>query len=333
MVDFTVAIPTYNGEFRLPEVLNQLCKQIGTESFSWEVVIVDNNSSDRTASVIQRYQQFSRVPIHYCFEPDQGAAYARSRAVREAHGNLVGFLDDDNIPSCNWVSEAYAFGQQHPNAGAYGSQIHGEYEVTPPKHFERIAPFLAITQRGSKPLLYVPSRKILPPSAGLVVRRQVWLDHVPTQPILVGRLADNPLAGEDLEMISYIQRSEWEVWYNPLMEIVHKIPQQRLEKHYLISLFRGMGLSRHVTRMLNVKPWQRPFAFLAYLLNDTRKIVIHLIKHRIRAKTDVVAACELEFFWSSLISPFYLWKGGYLKPSKKPFTTHQESNPVQSQIL
>ncbi|MGJ3249583.1 MAG: hormogonium polysaccharide biosynthesis glycosyltransferase HpsE [Elainellaceae cyanobacterium] len=333
MVDFTVAIPTYNGEFRLPEVLDQLCKQIGTESFSWDVVIVDNNSSDRTASVIQRYQQFSPVPIHYCFEPKQGAAYARSRAVREAHGSLVGFLDDDNIPSCNWVSEAHAFGQQHPNAGAYGSRIHGEYEVPPPKHFERIAPFLAITQRGSKPLLYEPSRKILPPSAGLVVRRHVWLDHVPTDPILVGRLADNPLAGEDLEMISYIQRSEWEVWYNPLMEIVHKIPRQRLEKYYLISLFRGMGLSRHVTRMLNVKPWQRPFAFWAYLLNDTRKIVLHLLKYRLRAKTDVVAACELEFFWSSLISPFYLWKGGYLKSSQKQFTTPQESNPVQSQIL
>jgi hypothetical protein len=43
----------------------------------------------------------------------------------------VGFLDDDNIPAPNWVAAAYAFAQEHPAAGAYGSRIHGDFEVTP----------------------------------------------------------------------------------------------------------------------------------------------------------------------------------------------------------
>ncbi len=46
------------------------------------------------------------------------------RAVKEAGGKLLGFLDDDNYPELSWVAAAYAFGQKYPKAGAYGSQIH-----------------------------------------------------------------------------------------------------------------------------------------------------------------------------------------------------------------
>jgi glycosyltransferase involved in cell wall biosynthesis len=333
MIDLTVAIPTYNGEHRLPEVLDQLRLQTGVESFSWEVLVVDNNSSDRTAAIVQQYQTNSPFPLRYCVERRQGAAYARARAVREARGHLIGFLDDDNIPAHNWVAAAFAFACSHPQAGAFASRVRGEYEVSPPPNFERIAPFLAITQRGGKPLLYDPRNRILPPSAGLVIRRQVWFDYVPKTPILIGRLDDNPLAGEDLEMVSYIQQSPWEIWYNPSMEITHKIPRQRLEPSYLILLFRGMGLSRHVTRMLSVHPWQRPLMFVAYLLNDTRKIAAHLLKYGIDVRGDVVAACEREFFLSSLISPFYLWQKGYLREKKENFSLPREVNPIQSQIL
>ncbi|NET04417.1 MAG: glycosyltransferase family 2 protein [Merismopedia sp. SIO2A8] len=319
--DLTVAIPTYNGEKRLPEVLERLqsCWQQAmlvaspSEQFSWEVIVVDNNSTDNTADLVKTYQKSwpQQCPLRYCFEPRQGAAFARHRAFTEARGKLVGFLDDDNLPAADWVRAAYVFAQEHPCAGAYGSQIHGLFEVTPPDNFERIAPFLAITERGYQPLYYQPNRKLLPPSAGLVVRKQAWLESVPNQQILTGRTHNHIVTGEDLEMLSYIQAYGWEIWYNPAMEIDHKIPYWRLEKYYLLNLVRGIGLSRHVTRMLGFKTWQRPLAFAAYLINDLRKIALHLLKYRQQVKTDLVAACELELFLSSLSSPFYLWIKGY----------------------
>jgi hypothetical protein len=121
------------------------------------------------------------------------------------------------------------------------------------------------------------------------------------------------LTSEDLEMLSYIQKSGWEVWYNPEMEIYHKIPTSRLQKDYLIPFFRGIGLSRCVTRMVNTKQIYRPFALLSYMINDMRKIVLHLLKYRTKLKQDLVAACEMELFLSSFISPFYLWRNGYFK--------------------
>ncbi|MHC5936041.1 hormogonium polysaccharide biosynthesis glycosyltransferase HpsE [Nostoc sp.] len=313
-LDFTVAIPTYNGESRLPELLKRLQNQVHTENFSWEIIVVDNNSTDNTAKVVQAYQKNWQClyPLKYCFEPQQGAAYARKMAVQQAKGRFIGFLDDDNYPLSNWVSAAYAFGVKYPKAGAYGSQIHPDWEVEPPENFQRIAPFLAITERGNLPLLYEPAKKLLPPSAGLVIRKQAWLESVPDKSILTGRVKGNMLTSEDLEMLSYIQKAGWEIWYNPEMEISHKIPKFRLQKDYLIPFFGGIGLSRYVTRMVNIQPWYRPVAFFAYMINDLRKIALHLLKYRNRLKTDLVAACEMQLFLSSLISPFYLWKNGYL---------------------
>lgn len=315
VINFTIAIPTYNGSSRLPELLKRLQNQTNTEHISWEILVVDNNSTDNTAELIKSYQADWHRPyqLKYTFEPQQGAAYARKRAVEEANSQLIGFLDDDNYPQPDWVAQAYAFAEKHPQAGAYASQIHPEWEVEPPANFKRIAPFLAITERGNQPLLYQPSTKLLPPSAGLVIRKQAWLDSVPKKAILTGRASGNMLTGEDTEMLSYIQKAGWEIWYNPAMEIYHQIPHWRLKKEYLIPFFRGIGLSRYVTRMVNIKPFLRPIACLAYMINDLRKIALHLIKYRWQVKTELVAACEMQLFISSLISPFYLWQKGYLK--------------------
>lgn len=310
-LDFSVAICTYNGEHRLPDLLSALLRQ--STDLAWEVIVVDNNSQDETAAVVKTFwgQWPLTVPLSYAFEPQQGAGYARHTAIRLARAPLVGFLDDDNIPDGNWVQRAHDFAQVYPQAGAYGSHIQGLFETEPPAHFERIAAYLALTDRGPQPRPYAPSRKLLPPAAGLVVRRQAWLDHVPHQQVLSGRDGRRMLTGEDLEAVLYMQRGGWQVWYNPAMQVSHKIPTHRLQRPYLLSLFRGIGLSRHRTRMLSFSGWQRPLVWPLYLLNDLRKIVSHGWRYGWGGWCDTVAACELTLYCYSLLSPFYLgWLQG-----------------------
>lgn len=314
-LDFTVIIPTYNGAQRLPAVLDCLAWQLGTRGIVWEVIVVDNNSSDATAQVVRDYQaQWSLDrPLRYVLELRQGAGNARNRGIREANSSLVGFLDDDNLPGLTWVAAAYQFGQAHPKAGVYGSRIQGEFETPPPLGFDRISALLALTERGSEPLPYVPEKKVLPPGAGLVVRRQAWLDNVPTDLVLTQKIGKRE-AGEDLEVVLHIQKAGWQVWYNPHMRVFHRIPSHRLTRQYLKTLCRGIGLSRCYTRMLSVRAWQRPFMLLAYMGNDLRKIGKHLLHHRVRAMQDTVAACELTLYWYSLLSPFFMvhryWTNG-----------------------
>lgn len=305
--DFTVAIPTYNGAKRISDVLTRLNWQLGTEQIAWEVIVVDNNSTDETAAVVRQFQK-GWPQLRYAFEPKQGATYARQRAVKLARSPLIGFLDDDNLPSAIWVNQAVKFLREHPQAGIIGSHIRGQFDSEVPKDFDRIAPFLALIDRGSQPLFYAPEKKVLPPGAGMVVRRHAWMENVPDTPVLGGRTKDSMLTGEDIETTLHIQQAGWEVWYNPAMRVEHKIPVQRLTHDYLCDLMRGIGLSRYRTRMLSVKKHQKYPMLLAYAVNDIRKILRHLVKYRADVWRDPVTASEMTLYWYSLLSPAFFLK-------------------------
>jgi glycosyltransferase involved in cell wall biosynthesis len=308
-IDFTVAIPTYNGESRLPKVLEYLQNQQYVENLHWEIIVVDNNSTDGTARLIENYQSNwpENIPLRYYFEPKQGAGFARNKAIAEAESELVGFLDDDNLPSSTWVISAYKFGQEHPQAGAYASQIHGLFAVPPPENLKPILFYLAITERGPEPLQYEPRKKGFPPSAGLVVRRHIWSKYVPQHLLFEGRVGASMVGSEDAEALVYIHQGGWEIWYNPEMVVEHVIPPWRLEETYLLSLMRGIGLSRCHLRMLLIPSWQRPFALILYLLNDCRKLILQYLRYWKNTEKDIIARCELERLAFTFISPVYLF--------------------------
>ena len=320
--DLTVVISTYNGAARIGAVLDCLRNQINTDGIKWEAIVVDNNSSDDTPSVVRQHQATwpDSSSLRYEFEPQQGAGFARHCGAKVASGSLIGYLDDDNLPYEDWIYEACKFAAQHPKAGAFGSRVYGKFSQPPPENFSRIGAFLALTDRGSKPIPYKPEAKILPPGAGLVVRRQAWLDNVPDKRTLSEKFGERE-AGEDIEVVLRIQNAGWEVWYNPSMQLHHDIPPFRLTRDYLIRLFRGIGLSRYHTRMLSFPTYQRPFVLLPYMLNDGRKILLHVARHRQKVVTDTVTASEMTLYLASLASPFYSWyrmgKRQLLKASKK----------------
>ncbi|MDY6902662.1 MAG: hormogonium polysaccharide biosynthesis glycosyltransferase HpsE [Cyanobacteriota bacterium] len=310
-VNLTVAIPTYNGENRLPQVLDKLKEQVNTENINWEVIVIDNNSNDGTAKLVKEYQEnwLQDVPLKYYFESQQGISFARQRAINEAQGELVGFIDDDNLPFANWVSSACNFAQEHPKAGAFSSKIHGVFEKNPSEELKQITFYLALVDRGSEPLMYEPRKKGLPPGAGMVVRRNIWQKHVPEKLLLIGKTEKSQMPiGEDAEALLYIYKAGWEIWYNAQMEIEHMISSSRVEEKYLMSLMKIIGLGRFHLRMLMLDWWQRPFAFFVYLINDLRKTLVHFIRYKKVLAQDIVAACEMQRLVATLISPFYLWR-------------------------
>ncbi|WP_016952107.1 hormogonium polysaccharide biosynthesis glycosyltransferase HpsE [Anabaena sp. PCC 7108] len=307
MVDFTVAICTYNGGNRVLDVLEKLRLQIGTEKLIWEILVIDNNSTDHTAEVIKNYLSnwTETYSLKYFFEPEQGLAFARRCAIREAQSDLIGFLDDDNLPYPNWVIEAYKFGQIHGDAGAYGGQIYGKFEVEPPQGFERIARFFALIE-GNKTYCYNEKyqsnrQRMFPPGAGIVIRKQAWLESIPEHPLL-------PQTNEDLEMLHYLWQQDWKIWFNAEMKLDHLIPKSRFEKDYLRKFFRQNGICRYYFRMLNYQPWQRPVMSIIYMINDFQKAINFYIKNKNVLKTDVVINGEMELLLSLSLSPFYHWK-------------------------
>ncbi len=319
----SIAIPTYNGAQRFPDVLEALPRQVIPPGLQWEVLIIDNNSQDDTAAIAAHYQSQWRYhwpeapPLRYCFEPTQGLTFARRCAITQARGTWVGFLDDDNLPHLDWLTETWAFLQAHPHIGAVGGKIQGLFAELPPPYLEEVSLFLALVDRGPRPRLYTPAQRMLPPGAGLVVRREAWQAHVPPVQVLRGRVFGSMVAGEDLEALAHIQQGGWEIWYNPAMVIQHKIPSERLTPEYLFSLVGGAGLCRHHLRWIRRNCTALGQALVVTPLHFGRDLwhwLHYFLRHyRPGQPLAIPQRLELHYRWTTLISPFFMatlyWQG------------------------
>ncbi|MGB6015528.1 MAG: glycosyl transferase, partial [Nodosilinea sp.] len=203
-------------------------------------------------------------------------------------------------------SRSIFFGCQHPNVGAFGGRIEGAYETPPPEGFEMIEAFLAIRDYGPNIIAFKPENLQLPPAASLVIRRQAWVDCVPTQPILTGKLPGLFIQGDDYEPLLYIYKGNWEILYNPALKTHHQISRQRFEREYLLTLARGCGLSTCQLKLIATKSWCKPLVAFRIFIGSLRRLAIHLLRNRECARKDLVAEFQLHFHLGSLLSPFYV---------------------------
>jgi glycosyltransferase involved in cell wall biosynthesis len=311
-IDFTVAICTYNGEQRLPKLLDQLLKQAGTEGVFWEVLIVDNNSQDQTAAVVAAYAKRWRSDsqIRYVSEPKQPTAYARNRAIQETTSDLVGFMDDDCFPAENWLAEAHRFGQAHPQVGAYGGRTYIKSDETLPPDFYAIKFLLAIEDRGESFFQYTTPGTV-PGGPCFVLRKQAWQEAVPTNRRLRGKDTIRGIVvsnAEDIEIVVYIQTSHWQVWHNPQMEVWHQIQMGRLQREHMLNLARSGGLSAHACRIAKLPPAKRawmPLFLPIYLLASAFRVIQYYFQYRREFSTDLSKACWLQYKLGVFLSPFF----------------------------
>lgn len=96
----TVLFATHNGEKTLPTMLDAFCQLIKPIQ-GWEIIAVDNASTDSTANIIKSY--IDKLPIHYLYEDKKGKNNALNLGVSLAKGDLIVFTDDDVIPESNWL--------------------------------------------------------------------------------------------------------------------------------------------------------------------------------------------------------------------------------------
>jgi glycosyltransferase involved in cell wall biosynthesis len=120
-VQITVAICTYNRANRLVLALESLKKQAAVHDLSWELLLIDNNSSDETCQVAESFAQ--HLPLRYLFESEQGLSAARNRALREFMGDLLVFTDDDVVLDNKWLYEYASAAHFFPEASYFGGRI------------------------------------------------------------------------------------------------------------------------------------------------------------------------------------------------------------------
>jgi glycosyltransferase involved in cell wall biosynthesis len=290
-------------------VLDHLHEQEGVNDIQWEVLVVDNNSTDATGAVVQEEQEDWKreAPLRYAFEERQGKSYALQTAVDEAYGTWVAFLDDDNLPAPDWVAAAHRFAEAHPQAGAFGGQVHGRFEEEPPTSFGLVKPLFALNERTDE-ICYSSgdSLQFAAPGAGLAVRREAWMESVPKTGLeLKGPTGDSRgTLGEEFELQWRLYQNGWDIWHNPRMHLEHRIPSERLEEGYLEDFFKAIGRSRYWTRMMRFEPWERPLATVAYWGADLWKLARLCWTYRNKIRTDRFVRGRVWMTLHMLVAPF-----------------------------
>jgi len=129
MIDVTVVIPTRNRVKVLSELLESLSVQ-KAEGLHWEVLVIDNGSTDKTASVVEAIKSDYAVPLKYVYEKRLGLHSGRNRGAMEANGTVVAFLDDDMLVDEHWIQGAKPI--LEGQASLVGGRILPLWESPPP---------------------------------------------------------------------------------------------------------------------------------------------------------------------------------------------------------
>jgi glycosyltransferase involved in cell wall biosynthesis len=242
-IDISVIICTRNRAAQLMNVLESAANLRMPKGLRWELIVVDNGSSDNTAEVAASFRD--RLPIRVVREDMAGLSNARNRGVDEANGSYICWTDDDLLLDPNWL-EAYASAfRRHPEAAIFGGRIIPVLQSPTPNWFRRFADEWPLTTLLAKrdlgdevcPLSF--EKGAVPWGANFAVRtaEQRQARFEPT-------LGVSPLQrrlGEESEAIFRIMKAGALGWWVPDSKVRHIIPPQRQTWRYVYDYFLSCG--------------------------------------------------------------------------------------------
>jgi glycosyltransferase involved in cell wall biosynthesis len=247
----TVVVCTYNRAALLRDTLASLAALKTDGEFAYEVVVVDNASTDTTPVVIAEAAQSFPVSLRGVREERAGVACARNRGIAEARGTWIAFFDDDQVAHPCWLKELLAQARR-TGARCVGGGIQlllppGSPEIPP-------GPCRALLGESTCPSERRYNRRWSPGAGNLMLHRSVFEQ--------VGVFDENLReAGEDADLFARMYTAGIEGWYAPAAIGYHVIPAYRLtEKYFRWKSLRNGG---HVARR-NRQQWG-PVMFLAVL--------------------------------------------------------------------
>lgn len=242
----TVAICTWNRSRLLREALEQMTKLVLPGGIEWELLVVNNNSTDDTEQVIASFSH--RLPIQRIWEPRPGQSNARNAAIREVNGSYVLWTDDDVLVDPQWIVEYVKAFERWPNAVIFGGPIRPWFSDPPPEWLKRVwqcvAGVYAMRDLGDRPIRF-DGDKLIPFGANFAVRMQEQRAY-PYSPEF-GLRPGSELRGDEIEVFRALHAKGYEGWWVPDATVNHFVPLHRMTMTYIRKFYFGYGRYRVLT--------------------------------------------------------------------------------------
>jgi glycosyltransferase involved in cell wall biosynthesis len=236
----SIVLPTYNRAAELPLAVKSALDQTAAPDSS-EIIIVDNNSTDRTAEVVNELTTQYPGRVLGVLEKRQGVAYARQAGIDAARAELVAFFDDDVRVARDWVDTILNTFEQHADIEVLGGKVLPSWSTPPPTWLTSVhwAP-LALQDFGDAPLFFSRENPRGLISANLACRKRVFERLGGFSPEFQ-RVKDGIGSLEDDEWIRRLWRSGGRALYVPDLVTYTDVPASRLTRAYHRRWHKGHG--------------------------------------------------------------------------------------------
>ena len=266
MHSYSLIVCTYNRCSFLRETIESVLLQFADRA-TYELLIIDNNSSDDTALVVREFLHLPQV--RYVLETSQGLSYARNRGIKEASKNIIVFLDDDIDLDANYptmLDQIYS----DPSIHIAGGKVLPYRRQMPDYLPRKYAYLVSVFDIGNEPAFVT---KLM--GANHSFRKEVAA-KVGGYNISIGPNGDFKLGGDENEYLNRAQSAGYKLFYHPDLIVYHKI-ENRFSKEFILQYAYNIGASE-----ANIDYLQRKW----FLALRTLKYLANSILHRLNLFND-----------------------------------------------
>lgn len=235
---------TWNRSQQLQSTLASLTQLIVPYQCQLRIIVVNNNSTDDTAKVLDEFSEhrfFKRHTFLSLFESRQGHTFSRNAAIDRLNSDLVLWTDDDVVVDPFWLKSMVEFASAHVDVAFFGGPITAELRPNRPdwiaENWEQLKGCFAERNLGNQPVELTADR--LPYGANFAIRSLVQLQFPFNSQL--GRKADDVLGEDELDVMRRMIATGLTGKWVPAAKVTHVIPAARVNEEYVRQYFLGQG--------------------------------------------------------------------------------------------
>jgi len=243
----SVIICTYNRCNNLRNALASLAHMTVPTDLDWELLVVDNNSSDGTKQVVDSFVRRSGLKARYVLEPAAGLSHARNRGVVETEGEVISFLDDDVVVAPDWLMEILKAFEQY-DAMCVGGRVLLQTAPQPmPSWWNPIFdPAVGKFDKGDSVIVYEKNSPALVGIGANMSFRRVVFEKYGLFCTDLGRNGRGLGTGEETNLVYRLRRNNEVTLYYPRAIVYHCVSTDRFSKRYLRRTAWHIGVWRYL---------------------------------------------------------------------------------------
>jgi glycosyltransferase involved in cell wall biosynthesis len=271
--ELSVVLCSHNPK---PEYLGRAIDALRQQTLDtghWEFLLIDNRSESPLAP---RFDLSWHQHACHVREENLGLTNARLRGIRESRGEVLAFIDDDNVVAPDFLVRVEEVARTHPYVGAWNGQIHPAFEEPPPAWSKPYWGWLAIREFAKDRWANFPTDEIVPYGAGLCVRRVVaerYATTVPADPVRLelGRKGTSLSGCEDADIAFTACDLGLGIGLFASIRLSHIIPPSRLRAEYLARIMEGSNYSGTMLKLARGLPvWREPRSLPSRVMQAVR---------------------------------------------------------------